>query len=371
MAPQVLVEGALDCYNAPNMTRYHIVSFFFIALLLFIIANVLLILSPFLEPIFWSAVLAFAFYPMHRRIDGRLKSRPTLSALLSTALIYLTFVPLVIFIVINLSREAVHFYHWIAKAVEDGRASLWLEQLRSSSLVRKIEASRLFHWETLKQNIEDWVLNSAGDIGNFVLKNAAVLTKNVLVAAFNFVISIFLVFFFLKYGKKIYQFFYEITPLEEEPKKAVFHQLSEAFSAGLRGQIVTSVIQAALLGCIFFALGLPLPVFFAATAFIATFIPVFGTASIWVPFVVYLFITAQTVKAIVLLLLGIFVISGADNVIKPYLIGEKTKLPYFLLFLGILGGLKVYGFMGIFLAPAVLSLFFVLVKIYREKFLQN
>ncbi len=66
--------------------------------------------------------------------------------------------------------------------------------------------------------------------------------------------------------------------------------------------------------------------------------------------------------------IGTVVISGIDNVLKPLLIGHKTKLPYSLLFLGILGGIQVYGFIGVFLAPALFSLFFVLVKIYQEKF---
>jgi predicted PurR-regulated permease PerM len=75
------------------------------------------------------------------------------------------------------------------------------------------------------------------------------------------------------------------------------------------------------------------------------------------------------VKAVILFVFGAFVISVIDNVMKPALIGEKTRLPYFLLFFGILGGLKLYGLMGIFIAPVVLSLFFALVKIYQEKFL--
>ena len=68
---------------------------------------------------------------------------------------------------------------------------------------------------------------------------------------------------------------------------------------------------------------------------------------------------------------GVFFISLIDNILKPAIIGEKTKLPYFLLFFGMLGGLKVYGLMGIFLAPVVLSLFFALIRIYREKYLSE
>jgi predicted PurR-regulated permease PerM len=74
------------------------------------------------------------------------------------------------------------------------------------------------------------------------------------------------------------------------------------------------------------------------------------------------------VKAAILFVLGAGLISIVDNVMKPALIGERTKLPFFLLFFGILGGIKLYGLLGIFLAPVILSLFFALVKIFQEKF---
>jgi predicted PurR-regulated permease PerM len=83
--------------------------------------------------------------------------------------------------------------------------------------------------------------------------------------------------------------------------------------------------------------------------------------------VIYLLSIHEPVRAAILFIFGVLVISLLDNVIKPAVIGEKTKLPYFLLFFGILGGLKLYGFMGIFVAPVVLSLFFALIQIYQEK----
>ena len=145
----------------------------------------------------------------------------------------------------------------------------------------------------------------------------------------------------------------------------------ETFSAVLRGQLVTGIAQAVLLGLVFWLLGLPLPVFFAALTFLTALIPIFGAAAVWLPFVIYLVIFKLYVKALALLFLGTFLISAVDNFLKPLLIGEKAKLPYFLLFLGILGGIQVYGIMGIFLAPAVLSLFFVLIRIYRQKFIES
>jgi predicted PurR-regulated permease PerM len=135
----------------------------------------------------------------------------------------------------------------------------------------------------------------------------------------------------------------------------------------IRGQLLTAITQAIVAGIIFWMTGIPVPILFAVVLFFTTLIPVLGAATVWVPLVLYLLSIQQHARAAVLFIFGLLVISLLDNVIKPAVIGEKTRLPYFLLFFGILGGLKIYGFMGIFLAPVVLSLFFALIRIYQER----
>ena len=178
----------------------------------------------------------------------------------------------------------------------------------------------------------------------------------------------FLTFIFFKHGEKIYNFIYEIAPFEKETKKALFKQINETFVAVIRGQLLTSVTQAAVAGILFTALGVPIPLFFTFLIFLTSLIPILGAASVWLPIVIYLALTHLYTKAIILFVVGCFGISLLDNIMKPAIIGEKTKLPYFLLFFGIMGGMKFYGLMGIFRAPVVLSIFFALIKIYREKY---
>ncbi len=349
------------------MNRRQLITIFFIVLLLYILGNVVYILSPFLNPIFWGAMLAFAFYPVHERVLRLVRNRIAAS-LLTTLIVLLSFVPLLIFVALQAAKEAVHFYEWLAGAVQNGAAERLLQRLAELPVVRRIADSPLVHWDNVKSQLEDWALNSAGTLGNFALKHATLLTKNLVTGLFDFFLTFLLLFFFLCDGGKIYRFVYEITPLDESHKKMVFSQLSDTFSATLRGQLFTALAQATLLGLIFWALGLPLPIFFAAVGFLAAMIPVFGAATVWVPFAAYLGVTQHWLRMAALIVLGTFVISGVDNILKPLLIGQKTKLPYSLLFLGILGGLQVYGFIGIFIAPAFLSLFFVLIKIYRDQY---
>ena len=349
------------------MTRDRLVSIFFIALLLFIFYQVGLIFSAFFEPIFWAGVLAFVFYPVFQKLKKTIGGHETLSALLTVLLIILTVVPFVSILVVYLVSEAVKFYDFFWGVIEGGRLKQLIDQIQLSPIMRRLESHQTLA-NFIHRNSHAWVINAAKILSHFTAKEAAALTKNILLFALNFLLTLFLSFFFLRDGHKIVHFFYEITPLEERDKKHIFKQISDTFAAVLHGQLMTAIAQALTAGIIFWSLALPLPIFFAAITFLSAFLPVMGASLVWLSFVIYLLALQQYTKAIILFFLGTFIISLVDNLLKPLFIGEKTKLPYMVLFLGILGGLELYGFVGIFLAPTLISLFFVLIKIYREKF---
>lgn len=348
-----------------KLRRYKIVTYFFLGLLLLIAFEMLRILSPFAAPLFWAATLTFAFYPLYQRLHRVFGKNESAAAGLTTAIILLAVVPLVAFLAYGIAAEALDMYRWTEIFVKEQRYVAVFERLRAVPVVEKMAqyAGGSTSW---RENLDQILMTSVKWVANASAKQAATITKNLVVAAFHTILTFFLVFFLLRDGQRIYRFLYEITPLEEANKREVFRKIGDTFAAVIRGQMVTSIVQSLIAGAIYWALGLPVPLFFAALTFIVSLIPVFGAATVWAPLAGYLAAIGQWPKAIALALLGVFVISLIDNILKPILIGEKTKLPYMLLFLGILGGLQVYGMVGVFLAPAVLSLFFVLVKIYRE-----
>ncbi|MBI4115861.1 MAG: AI-2E family transporter [Candidatus Omnitrophica bacterium] len=350
------------------MTRDQFISLFFIALLIFVIYEIVLIFSPFAKPIFWSAILGFGFFPLYERLRKSLKPRETLAAILMTFIIFLLVIPPFVFLVVTIAREAIEFYQSASTYIQEGNLENLIERIRSLPFIQKIETG-VFQWEPLKQNAREWILNSTKAVGNFTAAQAGTITKNVFVLSFQVLMMTFLLFVFLKDGEKIYRFIYDIAPLEERNKKSIFGQMNETFAAVIRGQLLTSLTQAIVAGIVFLILNIPLAIFFAAVTFLTGLIPVVGASAVWLPLVIYLITEEQHVRAAILFIIGLLVISLIDNVMKPALIGEKTKLPYFLLFFGILGGFKLYGLMGIFIAPVVLSVFFALVKIYQEKYL--
>jgi Ca2+-transporting ATPase len=132
---------------------------------------------------------------------------------------------------------------------------------------------------------------------------------------------------------------------------------------------VTAFVQGILAGAGFTVVGLPVPILLGLLTAINSFIPFLGATSVWLPASIWLILQEEYLKGIGLGLYGFMVISMIDNVIKPLIIGESTKIPVFILFFTILGGLQVYGVLGIFLGPIIISLGMAFLAIYREIYL--
>src|SRR3989338_6565674 len=302
-------------------------------------------------------IIAFWFYPFYKKLNIVFNNRKNVAASVCTLLIFLLMAPIVLILFVNLGKEAVDLYTNILNFIKEGELDSWIEKIRALPISQKLE-THLFELEIVRKNMQTWTLEATLAIGDFAAKEMAILARNILIVIVNFFLTFFLLFFFFRDGQRIYRFIYTLTPLEKKNKEDVFKQINETLSAVIRGQLVTAVAQAAAAGIVFWGLGLPLPIFFALLTFVTSLIPVVGASAVWVPFMIYLFSIGQETKGAILLVLGLAGISAIENILKPALIGERTKLPYFLLFLGILGGVKVFGIVGIFLAPTLLSLFF-------------
>ncbi|HPW64854.1 MAG TPA: AI-2E family transporter, partial [Candidatus Omnitrophota bacterium] len=298
----------------------------------------------------------------------RFPKHGTLTATIMTFLVFILIILPLVMILINVTAQAIETSQGIYNYVRQGKLEQLIENIRATGWIRKVE-TKIVQWDMLKQNLTSWLLVATEKIGNFTASQVGTFTKNILFFLLNFFFMFFLTFVFFKHGAKIYEFIYQIAPFEKETKDTIFRQINDTFTAVIRGQILTSFAQSVVAGITFWILGIPVPVLFAFLLFITSMIPVLGAASIWLPLVIYLALSGFIIKAIILAGVGLLGISLLDNIIKPAIIGERTKLPYFLLFFGIMGGLKFFGLMGIFLAPVVLSVFFALIRIYRQQYL--
>jgi predicted PurR-regulated permease PerM len=146
------------------------------------------------------------------------------------------------------------------------------------------------------------------------------------------------------------------------------HVFSVTVTAVVRAIFLSSLLQGFLAGLGFVLVGMPVPILLGLVAFINAFIPFLGAASVWIPSCAWLLFQGQDGMFTALLLWGIF-LTVLDQILRPWLIGNEAKISAFWLFFTTIGGLKVYGLLGVFLGPIILALGLACLAIYREIYL--
>jgi predicted PurR-regulated permease PerM len=117
---------------------------------------------------------------------------------------------------------------------------------------------------------------------------------------------------------------------------------------------------------IFLILGLPSPLLWGVVMFLMSMIPMAGAFIVWVPAALYLLLTGSYVKALVLVVWGVVVIGSIDNFLSPRLVGRRARLHELLIFFSVLGGLQVFGVLGLVIGPVLAAITLALIEVVRQ-----
>jgi predicted PurR-regulated permease PerM len=160
----------------------------------------------------------------------------------------------------------------------------------------------------------------------------------------------------------------DLLPFTAKQKESMARKFMDTFNAVITGLFFIALLQGLMTGIGFALFGVPFPVLWGFLAAFLALLPIGGTALVWIPGAIYLFLTGATIKALLLAVWGIVLVSLPDNLLKPVIIGKKANIPTFFLFIAILGGIQTFGFLGILFGPVVVTLLTAFVQIYREEF---
>ena len=349
------------------MTRQQLFAAFFFAVFLFLLAQLYSLFSAFLVPLIWTIIFVLTFYPLYTLLLSLLRERRTLASLVMTVfIIHLVAVP-VFSLSSVLASQVVEFYTKVQEAVQSGEAQGFLAKWQET-----YPGQLWMKWgpsiATSEIDLPNLALKGANTVSQYIVGKATDIARNLFVFVFDFLIMSFSLFFLFRDGEGLYKTLRDLIPMEPGHKDAIFHQFYETVSAVVQGMLATAVAQGILAGIGFWALGMPFAFFLACASALFSLQPIGGAALVWLPCALYLGFAGSWIKAVILIGYGALIISSVDNIIKPLIIGGRTKLPTLFLFFGILGGLQTYGFLGIFLGPVVLATIVAFVKIYQEEY---
>lgn len=337
---------------------------YFLIIFLITIFFVGRVLWPFLSILILAFVLTGTFYPVYAFLTKKIS--PTFSSLITCCVIFLVvFVPLV-FLVGALSQEAYDLYLVGTDAAvnQDLR-----ELLQSNKVVERLEAILQKYDINLDTGDLNRGLSQLGrTIGLFLYQQVSTMASNVLKFVINFLFMLLIIFFLLIDGKKLIKFLIELSPLPENQHMELMNKFHAMASVVLVVNGISGLIQGLCGGLVFVAFGLGSPFLWGFIMAILAFFPIVGIGAVFVPTSVYLFLKGRIAAGVFFLVFYLVLSSVMEYVIKPKLVGDKVQMHTLLVFLAVLGGLQVFGILGIIYGPLVMTAFLTLTDIYRTSY---
>ena len=339
---------------------------FFFAVFVFLIYQLFKLLTPFLSPLLGALMLALVVFPLRERYARKWPGSPNAVAGVLTLLIVVTVVVPVLVLVALFVREAALMVPAVTAWV-NVHQSQGIEGLPES--VRGVWASLEAFFIRVQFDVKAAAVDSLKNIGNGAAAMGAALVAGFFGMLFMMLILVLALFFFLRDGPAMVKSVIGLVPMEEHNKTLVIDNLDRTLVAMVRGSVITAVAQGSLTGVGLAIFGVPFPVLLGSLAVFLSVVPFVGAALVWVPGVIYLVVIGEIWPAAGLTAWGLFGVGLIDNVLRPIVVGGAAQLPTALLFLGVLGGLQVYGVLGGLISPLVIAGVIAFARIYRESYL--
>lgn len=322
-----------------------------------------MLLWPFLSSMAWAGVIALATRPMYGWYLRRVGGRENLAAAIATVTVTLLIVLPLVIVALLFIGQATQVLITLQKLTAAGHIPGREEILANPHVVSLIEKYPYL----AELDFKPILLGAMNTVSTLVVGASKILVLNVITGLFKLFLMIAILFFAFRDGHKIAAAFWDIVPFKESDKVILESTVRRVVSAVLYGIVLTFIVQGILGGIGFAIVGIPSPVFFGAIMIICAFIPVVGTAIVWVPAALYLLVMGSPGKALILTIWGIAVVSSIDNFIRPYFISTRSKIPLLVILLGVLGGLATMGFLGIIVGPLLFTVSLELFRVYREE----
>ena len=321
-----------------------------------IILLVLLVLSffvvkPFLLAVLFGIFLAFIFTPPYRWVLKFIKSENLSTTIICIFLAALIIVPLW-FLTPILVKQSINLF-------------TITNQMDFVTPLSKAFPS-IFSYETFSTEIASTIQSFLTKITNFVMNMLSDLILNFPTLFLQFLVMVFTFFFVLRDGDKLILYLQSLFPFPKDVEEKLFKSSKDITFSILYGQIVLGIVQGLIVGISLFIFKVPNALLFTLLACLAGILPIIGTIIVWAPIAIYLIISGQLLPAIGVVIFGA-ISSIIEAVIKPIFISKRTKVHSAIVLIGMVGGIFIFGILGVVLGPLILAYLLIVLEIYRDK----
>ena len=341
-----------------NLGQWLLLAVFGVVLYLFF-----RIMEPFLLPIFLALILSTLLDPIYEVLSRKMGMRRTLASFVVCLGLTIAIVLPIVFLSVSLAGEANDAYQNLKDPETVQKIAAWLNP-GANPILRKIQP-----WLPSALRLQNFDIGAklgsqAQEIGVAVLGVATTFATS----AFNFLMDYFIMLVVLFFLLRDSTYFAErvrwVSPLSKTEENLFVERFRVVTEATVLGTLVTALVQGALSGVIFFVLGLRNPILWGALTALLSLVPVIGSASIWIPWTLYLFAVGSYGRALIFLASQVILVGGIDNLLRPILIEGRVGMHTLVVFFSILGGIGYFGILGIFIGPLVFAMVTAFLEFY-------
>jgi predicted PurR-regulated permease PerM len=309
------------------------------------------ILWPIATSIVTGLILAYIFYPVYKKMQKIIKEKNTAAVILILLVLFLIILPLW-FLIPFMIKQIFDMYLYIQGADVTG----FFTKIFPTLVETEISGDFLISFNRFISSTASKIFASASsfllDLPNVILRTAVV----------------FFVFFFgMRDAELFSSYVRSLSPFSKPVERDLAQKFKEITSSVIYGYVVVGVLQGILTGIGLFVAGVPQALILTLVAIIASMIPIGGAWLVWIPAVIYLFSSGNIFAAIGLALYGAIFISWIDNIIRPYMVARRTKISTAIVLIGMIGGIIVFGLLGLIIGPLILSYLLLILDAYRNK----
>jgi len=306
------------------------------------------IVGPFLAPLAWAGVFAMVLEPLRRFLAERL-ARPSWAAAMTTVIALLLIVGPAVGVLSVLVVEVTA----LVQAIQSGAHALpaspdiqaWYEKLRQQTVL------------PLPEDLGSTVTDTVKFVATYVAGSAGAVLQNVAGLFFQLFVMLFALFYFLRDGGRVVETIRQILPFGAARRDHIISQTHDLVVATVGSTFAVALTQGALTGLTLGLLGFRAPVFWGVMTAFFSLLPAVGSGLVWGPAAVYLLVTGDIVRGVILIGVGVGVIGMADNILRPLLLSGRTTMHGLMVFVSLLGGMAAFGFIGLVIGPVIMATF--------------
>jgi predicted PurR-regulated permease PerM len=340
---------------------------FFAACILFVLYLAYRLVEPYLVPIFLAVVLVVVASPLYELLLRLVRGRRTLASALSCLFIGISVVLPMFLMAGVITSQALDLYNLVShqlsseqleKLFDQGVGSLgpWLDWAKQHLG---------FDQNDIIKNVGEWVRQ----VSNLLYSNLASVLKGFTNLVVNFALILFVTFYLFMDGHRMGDSLLALSPLPKELNQRIRDDFLASLQTTLKGTVVLALLQGLGCGLGFWVFGVPNAPFWGTVMIFASVVPLVGTALVWLPAGVYLLVLGNWGQALGVALWCLITGTVSDNILRPRLLGGAGAIHPLLTFFSVLGGLALFGLLGLILGPLVLAMLLSLVDVYQRYFL--